>query len=95
MLKYFLFIAIFFSSVTVFAQSKKVITHEDMWLMKRVGAPEISPDGKWVVFSVLDPAYDETMTYGLYQLTATVNQENSPVLKQAKAITPGALTANE
>lgn len=59
MLKYFLFIAIFFSSVTVFAQSKKVITHEDMWLMKRVGAPEISPDGKWVVFSVLDPAYDE------------------------------------
>ncbi len=58
-MKHLLFIVIFFSSVTVFAQNKKAITHEDMWLMKRVGAPEISPDGKWVVFSVLDPAYDE------------------------------------
>lgn len=59
MLKRFLFVVVFFSSVTLFAQSKKAITHEDMWLMKRVGAPEISPDGKWIVFSVLDPAYDE------------------------------------
>ena len=41
------------------AQTKHAITHEEMWLMKRVGAPEISPDGKWVVFSVLNPAYDE------------------------------------
>jgi dipeptidyl aminopeptidase/acylaminoacyl peptidase len=34
------------------------ITHESMWLLKRVGAPSPSPDGKWVVFSVLEPAYD-------------------------------------
>ena len=27
--------------------------------MKRVGAPAVSPDGKWVVFSVTEPAYDE------------------------------------
>jgi dipeptidyl aminopeptidase/acylaminoacyl peptidase len=30
-----------------------------MWLMKRVGAPVPSPDGKWVLFSVQSPAYDE------------------------------------
>jgi len=30
-----------------------------MWLMKRVGAPVPSPDGKWVVFSLTEPAYDE------------------------------------
>jgi len=30
-----------------------------MWLMKRVGAPVPSPDGKWVVFSVTEPAYEE------------------------------------
>jgi dipeptidyl aminopeptidase/acylaminoacyl peptidase len=30
-----------------------------MWLMKRVGAPNVSPDGKWVVFSVTEPSYDE------------------------------------
>ena len=27
--------------------------------MKRVGAPVLSPDGRWVVFSVVEPAYDE------------------------------------
>lgn len=41
------------------AQEKKPITHEAMWLMKRVGSPEVSPDGQWVVFSVQEPAYDE------------------------------------
>ena len=41
-------------------QSAKVpLTHELMWLMKRVGAPNPSPDGKWVVFSLVEPAYDE------------------------------------
>jgi hypothetical protein len=38
---------------------KRPITHEDVWLMKRVGAPVPSPDGKWVVFSVIEPGYDE------------------------------------
>ena len=39
--------------------AKAPITHEDVWLTKRVGAPVPSPDGKWVVFSVTEPAYDE------------------------------------
>jgi dipeptidyl aminopeptidase/acylaminoacyl peptidase len=39
--------------------AKTPITHESMWLMKRVGAPVPSPDGKWVVFAVTEPAYDE------------------------------------
>jgi dipeptidyl aminopeptidase/acylaminoacyl peptidase len=30
-----------------------------MWLMRRVDAPAPSPDGKWVVFSVTEPAYEE------------------------------------
>jgi len=34
------------------------ITHEKLWMMKRVGAPTVSPDGKWVVFSVLEPSYE-------------------------------------
>ncbi len=48
--------AVFMSAV---AQTKHAISHEDVWLMKRVGAPIPSPDGKWVVFSVVEPAYDE------------------------------------
>lgn len=35
------------------------LTHEMMWMLKRVGAPAPSPDGKWVVFSMVEPAYDE------------------------------------
>ena len=37
---------------------RKPITHETLWLMKRVGAPVVSPDGRWVVFQVVEPAYD-------------------------------------
>jgi dipeptidyl aminopeptidase/acylaminoacyl peptidase len=40
------------------AATKHAITHEDVWLMKRIGAPVASPDGKWVVFPVTAPAYD-------------------------------------
>ena len=42
---------------TLFGQ-KRVITHEDVWLLKRVGEPAVSPDGKWAVFSVIEPDYD-------------------------------------
>jgi dipeptidyl aminopeptidase/acylaminoacyl peptidase len=46
-------------STSALAQDKAPISHESMWLMKRVGAPFPSPDGKWVVFSLVEPAYDE------------------------------------
>ncbi len=52
-------VAAFLPAISARAQAKHPITHEDVWLMKRVGAPVPSPDGKWVVFSVIDPAYDE------------------------------------
>lgn len=41
------------------ATAARTITHEDVWLMKRLGNPAVSPDGKWVVVSVSEPAYDE------------------------------------
>lgn len=50
------------SSHRVSAQTsagKVPLTHEAMWAMRRVGAPNPSPDGKWVVFSLIEPAYDE------------------------------------
>ncbi|HMD74492.1 MAG TPA: S9 family peptidase [Steroidobacteraceae bacterium] len=40
------------------APVKTPITHEALWMMKRVGSPVVSPDGKSVVFSVVEPAYD-------------------------------------
>ena len=34
------------------APAKTPITHEALWMMKRVGLPVVSPDGKWVVYPV-------------------------------------------
>jgi dipeptidyl aminopeptidase/acylaminoacyl peptidase len=39
--------------------AKKAPTHEAIWMMKRVGTPVPSPDGRWVVYSVTEPSYDE------------------------------------
>ncbi|HEX6397307.1 MAG TPA: prolyl oligopeptidase family serine peptidase, partial [Steroidobacteraceae bacterium] len=41
------------------APDKRIPTHEDIWLMKRVGAPQVSPDGRWIVVSVVEPSYDD------------------------------------
>jgi dipeptidyl aminopeptidase/acylaminoacyl peptidase len=46
------------ATLAVAQPARRAITHEDVWLMKRVGAPSPSPDGRWVVFSVNEPAYD-------------------------------------
>ena len=47
------------SSSAQIAPARHTITHEDIFLMKRVGAPVLSPDGRWAVFSVTDPSYVE------------------------------------
>lgn len=41
------------------AETKSPISHETLWLMKQVGVPVPSPDGRWVVVPVTEPAYDE------------------------------------
>ncbi len=40
------------------ADTPRPITHEDLWLMPRVGAPVVSPDGQRAVVAVSRPAYD-------------------------------------
>ena len=62
-----LFVGLILSVQPIVAQSdstkpdstKPLFSHEEMWMMKRVGAPVPSPDGKWIVFSVTEPSYDE------------------------------------
>jgi dipeptidyl aminopeptidase/acylaminoacyl peptidase len=49
----------FFLFAAVAAAARQPLTHETMWLMKRTGAPSVSPDGRLVVFSVTNPSYDE------------------------------------
>ncbi|AVP96374.1 prolyl oligopeptidase [Ahniella affigens] len=40
------------------AFSKQAITHEDLWLMPRVGPALVSPDGRQAIVPVTEPAYD-------------------------------------
>ncbi|MFW6350944.1 MAG: TolB family protein, partial [Bacteroidota bacterium] len=50
----YLSLSILFSAA--YAQEKENFTATKMWQMERVGSPDVSPDGKWVVFTVT--AYD-------------------------------------
>src|SRR5688500_3928840 len=45
-------------SQAVRAQTRP-ITHEDVWLAKRLSAPVVSADGRWVAVQVTEPAYDD------------------------------------
>jgi dipeptidyl aminopeptidase/acylaminoacyl peptidase len=54
MRRLFLTLLILALTVPTFAQAKHPFTFEDMMKLKRVGEPEVSPDGKWVIFSVVD-----------------------------------------
>ena len=46
------FLLLFFFSLTVFPQSKRVISVDDLWAMKRIGSYDVSPDGKTIAFSL-------------------------------------------
>ncbi len=37
---------------------RRPITHETLWMMKRVGAPLASPDGRWALYALTEPAYE-------------------------------------
>jgi dipeptidyl aminopeptidase/acylaminoacyl peptidase len=50
----FAFLALIVLTWSAFAQARHPITFEDMMKLRRVGEPEVSPDGKWVIFSVVD-----------------------------------------
>ena len=47
-------LAVFVSALPLVAQSKHPFTFEDMMALKRVEEPEVSPDGKWVLFAAVD-----------------------------------------
>src|ERR1700682_2736693 len=57
-LRFSVAVALLFAAAA-FAQTKQPLTHKTLFLMKRIGTPVPSPDGKWVVFSVTEPSYDE------------------------------------
>jgi dipeptidyl aminopeptidase/acylaminoacyl peptidase len=66
-----------FASVAQGAETpKRPITHEELWLMKRVGAPNVSPDGRWAVFSVTEPSYDDKAQVADLWIIATASDQS-------------------
>ncbi|MEE4329788.1 MAG: S9 family peptidase [Wenzhouxiangella sp.] len=61
------------------------VTHEEVWLMKRLGSPVISPDGRHAVVSVTEPAYADDATVSDLWLI-TLDGEQAP---QRLTSTPG------
>lgn len=53
------FLLTFALSNAALAADKRPITPQDLWAMKRIGAPAISPDGKQVVFTVTEWSVDK------------------------------------
>jgi dipeptidyl aminopeptidase/acylaminoacyl peptidase len=64
---------------------KKPITHETLWMMKRVGAPSVSPDGKWAVYSVIEPSYEKDASVSDLWLVATDGSRPPRRLTNTKA----------
>jgi dipeptidyl aminopeptidase/acylaminoacyl peptidase len=59
------------------AAPKRIPTHEDIWLMKRLGAPQVSPDGRRLVVPVVEPSYDENMQLSDLWLVDTAARHNT------------------
>jgi dipeptidyl aminopeptidase/acylaminoacyl peptidase len=53
------------------AAERRPITSEDLWAMERVAGPALSPDGRWVVFSVTRYSIEENKGNGDLWLVPT------------------------
>jgi len=61
MRKYVLFfcVVILFLTHLTFAQSRHPMTPEDLYKIKRVSDPQVSPDGKWIAYAISVPDLNE------------------------------------
>jgi dipeptidyl aminopeptidase/acylaminoacyl peptidase len=70
-------------SFAALAQAKHPFTFEDMMKLKRVGEPQISPDGKWVIFSVVDVTLEaNTKTPHVWIVPTAGGQEREIIADQ-------------
>src|SRR5438132_3462676 len=72
-------------ALSVYGQAKTLITHERVWSMKRVGAPVVSPDGRWVVVTVTEPSYDPAEQVSDLWLVSTEPGKSPKRLTHTKA----------
>jgi len=69
MKKMLLFVLLILGHATL--AQKPAMSHENMWMLKKIGTPAISPSGKWVIYSRTETSYNtEEQTTDLW-LAAT------------------------
>lgn len=78
-----LFIAPDFASAAT--ASRKIPTHDDIWLMRRVGAPIVSPDGRWIVAQVAEPSYDNDLLSDLWLIDASAKRSSRRLTSTRRA----------
>ncbi len=78
-------IATLFVAIPLVAQEKSAITHEAIWMMKRVGSPVPSPDGRWVLFEVTVPDYDPKKEVSDFWIVPSDGSEEPRRLTATKA----------
>jgi dipeptidyl aminopeptidase/acylaminoacyl peptidase len=71
------------------AAERRAVTHEDIWLLPRVAAPSVSPDGKNAVFSVTEPSYTADQQASDIWLVATDGKSPPRRLTQTRAAESG------
>ncbi len=74
---------------SAYAAERRAVTHEDLWLLPRVGAPAVSPDGKHAIFSVTEPAYNSDQQASDLWLVATDGNSPARRLTQTKPAESG------
>ncbi len=83
MRRWFLLLLLMVCVAPVFAQSRRPFTFEDMMKLKRVGEPVVSPDGKWVAFSVMDVSLEaNTKTPHIWIVPAAGGAEREIIADQ-------------
>jgi dipeptidyl aminopeptidase/acylaminoacyl peptidase len=79
----FVSLALIAFALPAFAQAKHPFTFEDMMKLKRVGEPLVSPDGKWVIFSVVDVSLEaNTKTPHIWIVPTAGGQEREIIADQ-------------
>jgi dipeptidyl aminopeptidase/acylaminoacyl peptidase len=68
----------------LFAQTKRAITIEDLWSMKRVGTFDLSPDGKTIAFTVASFSMDENKGNTVIYLINSDGSNMRPFKSSAK-----------
>ena len=83
MRRLFLSLLVLAFTLPTLAQAKHPFTFEDMMKLKRVGEPEVSPDGKWVIFTVVDVDLDaNTKTPHIWIVPTAGGQEREIIADQ-------------